>query len=64
MFYLKSCPKCHGDVYISTDIFGPYTSCMQCSHYLTETEETQLSQLSLSRPMQLSTEVREEAVAA
>ena len=64
MYYLKGCPKFHGDVYKSTDIYGPYTSCMQCSHYLTEVEEVQLNQPSLNRPMQLSAVVREESVAA
>ena len=64
MFYLKSCPKCHGDVYESSDVYGPYASCMQCSHYLTEAEEMQLNHFSVSRSTQLSTEVREEAVAA
>ena len=55
MFYLKGCPKCLGDVYKSTDIYGPYTSCMQCSRYLTEAEEMQLNHFSLSLAMQLST---------
>ena len=64
MFYLKGCPRCHGDVYESTDVFGPYTSCIQCSHYLTRAEETQLKHFSLSRALRRSTVVREEAVAA
>ena len=44
MFYFKSCPKCHGDLYTDADIFGTYISCMQCSRYLTDGETFQLTQ--------------------
>ena len=40
MFWIKSCPKCHGDLNESTDIYGNYISCFQCGHYLTAVEET------------------------
>ncbi len=39
MFWFKSCPKCHGDLYRDSDTFGTYIACMQCSHYLTEADE-------------------------
>ena len=26
----KFCPKCHGDLYLTEDIFGKYVSCLQC----------------------------------
>jgi len=42
MFYLKSCFKCHGDLYSSEDMHGKYTACIQCSKYLTPAEETAL----------------------
>ncbi len=42
MFWFKSCPKCHGDLYRDSDTYGTYIACMQCSHYLTETDETRL----------------------
>jgi hypothetical protein len=27
---LKSCPKCQGDLYLRSDEFGKYRSCLQC----------------------------------
>ena len=48
MFWFKSCPKCHGDLYQDSDTYGTYISCLQCGHYLTEADETGL-ELSTSR---------------
>ncbi len=42
MFWFKSCPKCHGDLYRDSDSYGTYIACMQCSHYLTQADETRL----------------------
>ena len=42
MFWFKGCPKCHGDLYSDTDVYGSYAACIQCSHYLTEAEEARL----------------------
>ena len=42
MFWLKSCPRCHGDLYENTDIYGSYIDCFQCGHYLTDIEDTDL----------------------
>ena len=42
MFWFKGCPKCHGDLYSNSDVYGSYAACLQCSRYLTETEEAQL----------------------
>lgn len=39
MFWLKSCPRCHGDLFENTDIYGKYIDCFQCGHYLTAVEE-------------------------
>ena len=39
MIYFKSCPRCHGDVNLTTDIFGKYLSCLQCG-YLRDIVET------------------------
>lgn len=30
MIYLKSCPKCHGDLALSRDSYGTFMSCIQC----------------------------------
>ncbi len=48
MFWFKSCPKCHGDLYRDSDSYGTYIACMQCSRYLTEADETRL-ELSTSK---------------
>ena len=42
MFWLKACRKCQGDLYKGEDPYGSFISCIQCSHYLTEEEESQL----------------------
>ena len=42
MFWLKSCPRCHGDLYDNADIYGDYIDCLQCGHYLTSAEDTEL----------------------
>ena len=42
MFWFKSCPRCNGDLYRDSDTYGPYISCLQCGHYLTEADETRL----------------------
>ena len=39
MFWLKGCPRCHGDPYHNTDVYGGYIDCFQCGHYLTANEE-------------------------
>ncbi len=28
--YLKSCPKCKGDLYLSQDFYGKFFNCLQC----------------------------------
>ena len=30
MIYFKSCLKCHGDMYLNRDRYGPYLECLQC----------------------------------
>lgn len=42
MFWLKSCPRCHGDLYEKSDIYGSYIDCFQCGHYLTSDEDARL----------------------
>lgn len=34
MFWLKSCPRCHGDLYQDNDLYGTYISCLQCGRYI------------------------------
>ena len=42
MFWFKSCPKCHGDLYRDSDTHGTYIACLQCGSYLTEADEMRL----------------------
>jgi hypothetical protein len=39
MFWLKQCPRCHGDLIGESDVHGSYVSCLQCGHLLTADEE-------------------------
>ena len=47
MFWLKSCPRCNGDLYENHDIHGTYVACLQCSHYLTMEDEGILRNLTI-----------------
>ena len=42
MFWFKSCPRCHGDLYDSSDFYGRYIDCLQCGRYLTAAEDARL----------------------
>ena len=42
MFSLKSCPRCHGDLYDKSDIYGSYIDCFQCGHYLSAHQDARL----------------------
>ena len=42
MMWLKSCLKCHGDLYESRDHYGRYVTCLQCGHHLNDFEEITL----------------------
>ena len=30
MLFLKSCPRCQGDMYLARDYYGTYKECLQC----------------------------------
>ena len=30
MLYLKSCPRCSGDMYLDRDYYGAFKECLQC----------------------------------
>lgn len=30
MFWLKGCPRCSGDVFVSHDQYGAFVTCIQC----------------------------------
>jgi hypothetical protein len=42
MFWLKKCPRCHGDLLGEADVHGTFISCLQCGHLLTAAEEAAL----------------------
>ena len=42
MFWLKSCPRCRGDLFQDRDRYGWYISCLQFGHHLNEVEEVVL----------------------
>lgn len=42
MLWLKGCPRCTGDLNEECDIYGEYTACLQCGHYLSPPEEAAL----------------------
>ena len=48
MYYFKACPRCHGDLFEDTDVYGPYIACMQCGHYITAANEAGLTQSDLN----------------
>ncbi len=43
MLWLKSCPRCSGDLYEERDMYGPYTDCLQCGYELSAVEEVLLA---------------------
>lgn len=42
MLYLKSCPRCSGDIYEGFDMFGHFLACVQCGYELTDPQTTHL----------------------
>ena len=36
VFHFKSCRKCRGDMFNSTDVYGDYKRCLQCG-FMNET---------------------------
>ena len=32
MLYLKSCPRCKGDIIANRDMYGEYRECLQCGY--------------------------------
>lgn len=42
---LKACPRCHGDLFLTADIYGHYWSCAQCSHAIDIQEPSVAPQL-------------------
>lgn len=32
MMMFKACPRCSGDVHLTSDMYGHYAQCIQCGH--------------------------------
>ena len=30
--FLKQCPRCRGDIHVSSDIYGDYQECLHCGY--------------------------------
>jgi hypothetical protein len=41
-YWLKECPKCHGDLREESDIYGELIACLQCGYTLKTDEELEL----------------------
>jgi hypothetical protein len=44
-YWLKMCPKCHGDLYLDEAWFGRSLTCLQCGRSLSQTQVTALGGL-------------------
>ena len=44
MMWLKSCPRCRGDLILDSDYYGHYVSCIQCGASLDKTQQHALQQ--------------------
>ena len=42
MFWLKSCPRCNGDLHLVREVGESYVSCLQCGRILTAEQEVAL----------------------
>jgi hypothetical protein len=43
--WIKSCPRCCGDMMEKSDMYGPFISCLQCSHEFPVSQRTDLGSL-------------------
>ncbi len=49
-YWLKTCPRCHGDLREESDVYGKYVACVQCGHILRAQEEDLLVATGLLEP--------------
>ena len=42
MYWLRSCPRCSGDLFENNDDNGSYIDSFRCGHYLTAAEEADI----------------------
>ncbi len=51
MLWLKTCPRCHGDLAEGHDRHGRYITCIQCGNYITDRQELTLRQTGALLPL-------------
>jgi hypothetical protein len=49
-YWLKTCPRCHGDLRQESDVYGKYIACVQCGYILRAEEEELLVATGLLEP--------------
>ncbi len=49
-YWLKTCPRCHGDLREESDVYGKYVACVQCGYILRSEEEELLIATGLLEP--------------
>ena len=64
MLWLKTCPKCSGDLHQREDQFGSYIVCLQCGRCLSEVDERDLEAIPVHRASTLLTNQAVEPMAA
>lgn len=42
MYWLRACPRCHGDLCTGDDVYGPYITCLQCGYCVTDEQRFRL----------------------
>ena len=47
MVWMKTCPRCRGDLALDYDLDGPYIGCIQCGAVLSKRDEQALVRLPL-----------------
>ncbi len=55
MITFKGCPKCHGDLYLSKDMYGKYISCLQCGYMKDLPTESKESAVEFREPVTAGT---------
>lgn len=50
MIWLKACPRCRGDLFLDSDAYGRFVSCIQCGNILEKAQEETLFRLTARLP--------------
>lgn len=50
MMWLKACPRCRGDLFLDSDAYGRFVSCIQCGNVLDKAQERALFRVTAQLP--------------